>query len=413
MPLHHLIIAEDIKRINALGFRTWLITELTIAFREARKNKLGTFNEHQYEVNWQENIVQLADSILQRTYEPSGSVSFIIFDPMVREIFAAPFRDRVVHHFLYRMQAEWWDRRFIYDSYSCREGKGTLFGIERVQKMMKQASNDFTKDAYVLKNDIKGYFMSLPRKKLYLRIKWGLDKQFAMFKTDRAGYELYMTCLFLWHQVIMDDPAPKSYRRGNASDWESLPPEKSLYNRDAGQGIVIGNLTSQLASNIYLDQLDRYIKYDLGYEYYGRYVDDFVRIVPAEQYEKALRDNKKIEAFMRDNLELTLHSKKVYVQPVDKGVNFIGCRIYPHTLYPSNRLQQKLDQAVRKFVETKGANMATLLSYLGLMQHLNAHKFIKKVFARYGLDYSLYLTLRKYDNATVEAILRAILEDRI
>ena len=111
------------------GVRRWLLIKLTQAFQEARKGKIKTCDEHTFEQHWVENIVSLRNSILEYRYKPSASVTFVIFDPMVREIFAAPFRDRVVHHFLYNMQAGWWDRRFIYDSYSCRIGKGTTCGI--------------------------------------------------------------------------------------------------------------------------------------------------------------------------------------------------------------------------------------------------------------------------------------------
>lgn len=251
------IIGEIEKR----GFKIWLLLALTRAYIKARKGKLGTFDEHVFELHWMQNLVYLRDSIVERTYEPGASVAFVIFDPMVREIFAAPFRDRIVHHFLYEMQAGWWDRRFIKNSYSCREGKGTLYGIKQAQRMMWQVTRNGTRKARVVKLDIKGYFMHLQRQKLYDRVKWGLDRQFADAMDNEYGRKLYYVCDFLWRQVLFDDPIEKAWRRGPSDNWNPniLPPEKSLYRQPYGQGIVIGNLTSQLVSNIFLDQLDRFI----------------------------------------------------------------------------------------------------------------------------------------------------------
>lgn len=384
-------LPEIINYIDQHGLRVWLIQALARAFREARKNKLTTFNEHAYDVHWMENIIHLADAILERYYEPSASISFVIYDPMVREIFAAPFTDRVVHHFLYQMQGGWWDRRFIHDSYSCREGKGTLYGIRRAQKMMCQVTDNFTRPAYVIKLDIRGYFMSLPRAKIYERVRWGLERQFSPYFEHSAAYEVYRICDFLWRKVLYDNPIQKSRRRGPLSDWDSdnLPPEKSLYTQPPGRGIVIGNLTSQLVSNIYLDQLDRFVKFHIGYKYYGRYVDDFFIMVPAADYKRAKRDVKRIEAYLADDLLIKMHPRKRYFQSVYKGLPFLGARIYPHCLYPSNRLQKKFQHTL---YELKYGQVSdeTVISYLGFFRHLNADKYVRRMFERYELDFSLY-----------------------
>ncbi|MBQ2660845.1 RNA-directed DNA polymerase [Candidatus Saccharibacteria bacterium] len=383
-------IEQIIAEIDLHGMRSWLIQAFTASFREARKNKLSTFNEHIYDEHWTENIIHLTDAVLERYYMPSSSISFIIYEPMIREIFAAPFVDRVVHHFLYRMQSGWWDRRFIADSYSCRENKGTLYGILRTHKMMQQATNNFTTEAYVIKLDIRGYFMSLPRTKLLERVNWGLERQFQPYFKSSSAYQLFQTCGFLWRQILLDDPVQKSRRRGPISDWDVLPPEKSLYTQPPGRGIVIGNLTSQLVSNIYLDQLDRFIKYDLGYKYYGRYVDDFFIIVPKSDYERAKRDVPVIEEFLKEELGLTLHPKKRYYQSVYKGISFLGVRIYPHCLYPSNRIQKKFKYTLHK-LGTDEIKKETVVSYFGYLKHLDVAKYVKQMFDKYGHDYNLYL----------------------
>lgn len=386
-PINIEKIADEIEQ---RGMRKWLIEEFAHSFREARKNKLGTFNEHSYDVCWDENILKLVNAVLERYYEPSPSISFVVFDPMVREIFAAPFVDRIVHHFLYNMNGGWWDRRFIDDSYSCRVGRGTHYGVRRVHEMMKRASRNFTQPAMIIKLDIKGYFMSMPREKLYERVVWGLEQQFRPYFDRSVVYDLYQICKYLWRQILLDNPIVKSRRRGPVQHWEVLPVEKSLYMQRYGLGIVIGNLTSQLVSNIYLDQLDRYIKIILGYKYYGRYVDDFIIVVPKEQFEQAKEDIEKIRVFLKDKLELTLHPKKCYIQSVYNGVQFLGTRIYPHCLYPSNRLQQKFKTTLYNTVAGKAA-METTISYFGFLKHMDADGFVKQMFDKYGIDYALYL----------------------
>ena len=376
---------NKVDKIYRDGLRQWLLEELTAAFTEARKGKIKTCDEHSFELHWLRNLVNLRDSILEYRYEPSASVSFVIFDPMVREIFAAPFRDRVVHHFLYNMQAGWWDRRFLYDSYSCRVGKGTLFGMRRAQKFMQKVTNNYAKKAYIVKLDIRGYFMSLPREKLYERVSWGLKQQFKDVMNDRMGYQMYKICDFLWRRVLFDDPVSKAWKRGPVVNWSPgvLPPKKSLFGQPPGQGIVIGNLTSQLVSNIYLDQLDRFVFYNLGYKNYGRYVDDFFIMVPEEEYEKLKSDIPRIEYFLNVKLGLTLHKQKRYYQEVKRGMSFLGARVYPHCLYPSDRLQKKFRLAsVGLMYGYKDTD--SIVSYLGIMMHLDANKLKKEVFDANG-----------------------------
>lgn len=378
-------LKDEITKAYRVGMRRWLLLKLTQAFQEARKGKLKTCDEHTFEQRWLENIVNLRNSILEYRYKPSASVTFVIFDPMIREIFAAPFRDRVVHHFLYNMQAGWWDRRFIYDAYSCRVGKGTLFGVQRAQRFMQKVTDNYRKEAYIIKLDVRGYFMSLPREKLYERVSWGLKEQFKEVIDDRMGYQIYKICDFLWRQVLFDDPASKAWRRGLKSNWDPnvLPPEKSLFCQPPGQGIVIGNLTSQLVSNIYLDQLDRFIFHELGYKYYGRYVDDFFIMVPEMEYKKLKEDIPRIEYFLESELGLILHKKKRYCQEVKKGMSFLGARVYPHCLYPSDRLQRKFWRAAMELSYGR-KDMESIVSYLGIMLHLDAKKMEKKVFDKYG-----------------------------
>ena len=299
--------------------------------------------------------------------------------PVIREIFAAPFRDRTVHHFLYNAVAGWWDTRLIYDCYSCRPGKGTWFGIRRASKNMRRASDNYHKEAYVIKLDIQGYFMSLPRKELFERVVWGLNRQFP------GKGKLYQTLYFLWEQIIFDDPTKDVIRKGSPKDWRDLPKSKSLFCQPKGKGIVIGNLSSQLLSNIYLDLLDRYVTFELGYKYYGRYVDDFYIMVEAKDYSKAKADVRKIEEFLK-GLGLTLHPKKRYMQNINKGMAFLGAVIYPGRVVPGKRVKGNFRRTVREF--SAGLRpQESVVSYLGFMKNLNGKTLTKEVFEEVGWDY--------------------------
>ena len=147
-----------------------LLDALWQSYNMAKRAKMRTEDEHKFEMYFYENLKQLDYDIIHRIYHPSRGKAFITHNPVIREIFAAPFRDRIVHHFLYAMNGYWWDRHFIYDSYSCRDGKGTLLGAQRMQHFMEKATQAGTREAYILKGDISGYFMSLNRELLFERI---------------------------------------------------------------------------------------------------------------------------------------------------------------------------------------------------------------------------------------------------
>lgn len=364
------------------GFEEWLLEQLWVAYIDARKGKRKTLDEHKFELNEFENLINLRDDIICRKYKPSRGVTFVIHEPVTREIFAAPFRDRVVHHFLYNTTYEWWDRRLSPDSYSCRVGKGTLYGQQRLAKHIRQATKNFQEEAFIAKLDLRGYFMSLDRQRLVERINWGLDRQFA----NNKG-QLYWTVKYLWREVIMDDPVQGVTFRGKRSDWKDLPPEKSLFYQARGRGIVIGNLTSQCLSNIYLDQLDRFVTFTLGYKHYGRYVDDFYIIVPMAQKAQLLRDIKVIDEYLL-SLGLVLHPKKRSLQSTKKGVEFLGAVVYEGYMVPGKRVKRNCNLACEKFAQGRG-KIETVQSYMGHLEHMNSTKYIQKLFDRLGWELEL------------------------
>lgn len=371
------LIEFDLQKLSK--FERWLDNELWKSYLDARKNKRSTQDEQEFEMLERENLTGLRESIVTGKYKPSRGIAFVNFKPVIREIYAAPFRDRVVHHFLYRMSAEVWDRRFICDSYSCRKGKGTLYGVKRIQKFIKSASKNGRRKAYALQFDISSYFMSLDRRKLFKAVREALQQQFPDFE----GNWKYDLLLSLWKEVIFDDPTKNVKRRGSWADWKLVPNGKRMDKQKPFKGIVIGNLTSQLLSNLYLSKLDWFITQELGWKRYGRYVDDFIIVVTEEELERAKADKPKIIEFLAD-LGLKVHPHKTKVVEVHKGVQFLGIVIYPEFAVLAKRFRRSFWQAA---VETGMGyrDMESVISYIGLSCHYDTRKLRGKM-RKYWLE---------------------------
>lgn len=304
-----------------------LLTDLFTAYYCARKNKRNTASQVRFERNLSDNLINLYEEIASGRYKVGRSMCFIIKDPVLREVFAASFRDRIVHHLLYNWLMPIFEPTFIYDSYSCREGKGTLFGIERMEHHIRSCSDNYTKDCYVMKLDIEGYFMNINRQVLFDIIVRRL-KDYESTQDVRFDINLAIDLLY---QVIFNDPVKGCYRKGHKSDWNRLPKSKSLFYSPEGCGLPIGNLTSQLFSNIYLSSFDHYVKRVLRFKHYGRYVDDFY--IVGNSKKSLLEAIPKIKDFLSAKLYLRLHPRKVYIAPIHKGVRFLGSVVKPYQRY--------------------------------------------------------------------------------
>lgn len=342
----------------------WLRRDLNRAYEAASRGKSKKPQVVQFADNLELNIEALVYEIYSKSYRPRPSTAFIVNKPVKREIFAADFRDRVVHHFLFNQVNSWWDARFINDNYSCRKGKGTLYGIRRLDHHIRSVSNNYSKKAYILKLDLQGYFMSLDRKLLYKRAMWGLNRQFP-----EGGY-VYQICRFLWKTIIFNDPLENVQLGCPRAAWKGLPPSKSLFRQPKGKGIAIGNLTSQLLSNIYLDQLDRRVTLGMGFKHYGRYVDDFY-IVSNNRSELVVA-MKSIEGYLKRELSLNLHPHKRHLQECSKGVAFLGAVIYPYRIHPGKRLKRNLLAALAR----PDCSLATAASYAGLVKHYKHYRLL-------------------------------------
>lgn len=362
-----------------------LLEDLFKAYFDARKNKRNTINALLFEKHFEEEIFKLYDEIKSGAYKPGRSICFIVKYPVKREIFAAHFRDRVVHHLIYNYVSNIFDKTFINDSYSCRVGKGTHYGIKRIDKFIRSCSQNYSKPAYILKLDIKGYFMSIDRNILFKKIKEVIGSKY-----HQINFDLPMV-LDLIKKTILNDPTADCIIKGKRSDWNGLPKDKSLFFTNPNCGLPIGNLTSQLFGNVYLNDFDHFVKRDLKIKYYGRYVDDFVLIHKSKVYLKSIIS--KIYYFLLSALKLILHPDKIYLQHISKGVKYLGAVIKPYRIYIGNRTKGNFHTAIKKhskivyhhkpMQEDIDRLISSLNSYLGMMFHYKSFKLRKRILFQY------------------------------
>jgi hypothetical protein len=342
-----------------------------------------------FEVNMESNIFKLYDELISWTYKISQSICFIIKDPVQREVFAWNFRDRIVHHLIYNYIYDICEREFIYDSYSCRLNKWTHFWIRRIDHFIRSCSQNYAKDCYILKMDISWFFMNINKDILFKQIQNLLSKHRTRLEID------YNFMINLIQKVIYDDPTINSIFKWNKSDYVWLPSNKCLSGTPKDKWLPIWNLTSQLFANIYMDHLDKFIKYDLWCKYYGRYVDDFVIVHPDKEYLKSIIP--KISNFLTTKLQLELHPKKIYLQHYSKWVLFLGWFIKPHRTYIRKRTIGNFYKKIKyinqilhttslssKEREVKSEvldqTLSIINSYLWNIKHYKSYKIRKKIF---------------------------------
>lgn len=357
--------------------RNTLDTLLMQAYLDARQNERSKNAALSFELNLESNLRKLREELWKKEYRPSPPMCFMIDTP--REVFAPRFRDRIVSHLLFNMIAPLFDPLFIYDSYSCRKGKGTLFGVKRLECHIRSCTENYTKRAYVLYLDISGYFMSINKGILYNIICTEMQKH-----TEKWNKEIdYKFVDYLLRVIIFRDPTDGCIRIGNPKEWEKLPKHKSLFYSQVGCGLTIGDVTSQLFSNIYLNPLDHFIKRELKCRYYGRYVDD-KRVVSSDKKE-LIRVAVAVDSFLKNRLGLHLNHKKTQIVRADKTVRFLGAEMRKGNLYATG-------ESIRKFAARAcaGQNISVLNSYLGYLKHFRAGKSCKKIISPL-LDSGVYI----------------------
>lgn len=341
------------------------------AYFACRKSKRRTASAVAYEVNWESRLVALLERINMRTYEPSTSVCFVVSRPRLREVFAADFEDRIIHHYIALRLEPLFEELFCDRTFNCRKGKGTLYGVEQLKKDLWDCSEGYKVDCWILKLDLQSFFMSIEKARLARMIdEFIVARYFGADKEDLR---------YLCRVVVMHCPEKDCERRSDAWKWERLPKNKSLFTNGDGYGVAIGNLFAQLFANFYLDGLDKLI--GGRFAHHGRYVDDFY-IVGRDK--AALLGMIPVVRAWCERMGLRLHPRKVYLQHYAKGVEFTGAIVKPWRVYAVNRAIFGLRVAVWRLgkvqtgVEAERA-VSAVNSYLGLLGHYDEYGMRRKV----------------------------------
>ncbi len=350
-----------------------------------RKNKRNSKSALTFECRQEENLFALQQALESRTYRPGRSVCFFSEKPKLREIFAADFRDRIVHHILVSRLETLWEPLFIHDSYACRRGKGTHRAVERLGQFLRQATANGTRPAWFLQLDIKNYFMTIDRDILY---------RLVAAKLGSGDDDLHwLTRLLIFHDCTQNPEFKCAARL-----LDKIPPHKTLFHAPPGKGLPIGNHTSQFFANVYLNRLDQFVKHRLKCHFYLRYCDDFV-LVSTDRAELCVwREG--IEAFLLNTLRLELNQKRERLLPATNGVDFLGYIVRTDYALVRRRVVGNLRSKLRDYATrlvSHGPNwtrydfdealldhlQATLASYLGHFKFASTYRLCVALWERY------------------------------
>ena len=305
------------------------VENLLEAWKEFFRGKRSRKDAQEFQIHLMDNILSLHRDLATLTYEHGPYQAFRINDPKPREIHKATVRDRVAHRALYRVLYLFFDRTFIADSYSCRLGKGTHRAMKRFRVFAYRVSRNNTRTCWVLKCDIRKFFANIDHEILY-RI---LEQHTQDEKT-----------LWLIRKIV-----------------------GSFYSIVPGVGLPLGNLTSQLFVNIYMNEFDRFVKHILKVKYYIRYADDFVLLSHDKEVLRLAQE--RLSLFLCEKLRLELHPDKVFIKTLVSGVDFLGW-----THFSSHRILRTSTRR-RMFRRVQGGTSeGSLQSYVGLLRHGNTHK---------------------------------------
>lgn len=313
-----------------------------MAHERAKKGKMSRYEVLDFEFNLENYIVNLVEKIRNNQYRLGQYREFKIYEPKERIIKALPYIDRVVHQwYIHEFIKPYIVPKLIKDTYACFDGRGTHKAVAMVQKYMRIMKRE-NKEYYILKMDIKKFFYNIDHEILMnILIKYIKDKKLLAF-----------TALMIFN------------------DNEKI-------------GIPIGNYTSQYFANIYLNELDQFIKHEFKIKYYVRYMDDFVLLVKDKETAKVVYD--KIKLFLENKLKLSLNHKSRYY-PSALGVNFCGYRIWSTHRLVRTRCKQKIKKKIKNWDKLNKEGkldrkhiVLSFNSWLGHVKHANSYNLVKKI----------------------------------
>ncbi|WP_081963216.1 RNA-directed DNA polymerase [Pseudomonas sp. ML96] len=321
--------------------------ELVQAYYDCRRAKRNTNSAREFEQHMEANLLELYEQLQAGTYRPGRSICFVITRPKPREVWAAQFRDRIVHHLLYNHVGAGIEATFIADSCACIPGRGTLYAAERLEAKVRSVTQNWSRPCFYLKADLANFFVSIDKRVLARQLRALID-------------EPWWRALAL--QVLWHDPREDYETRCPRWLFNQVPQHKRLTSQPAHLGLPIGNLSSQFFANIYLNALDQFAKHELRAKHYIRYVDDFVLLHESPQQLNAWLAQ--IEGFL-PGLGAKLNPTKTILQPVDRGIDFVGQVIRP---WRRTTRKRTVKEALRRVATSPDEDLlATANSYFGLL----------------------------------------------
>ena len=324
---------------------------LILAFKKTRKHKTLKTYVIEFEKNLKENLLTLQTELFLHSYKPKPLETFILRDPKTRKISKSDFRDRIVYHAICNIIEPIFDRSFIYDSYANRKDKGSIKALKRFDYFKRKVSRNNTRDAFILKADIKHYF-------------------------EEVNHEILVKII------------KKKIKDGNVI-WLIKQILNNFNSKTKGVGMPLGNLTSQFFANAYLNELDYFIKYKLKVKYYIRYVDDFVILHNNRFLLECYKDN--IKEFL-NTVNLELHPNKSKIISLKKGINLLGFRVFYHYKLLNKRNIRKVKNNLSKLqYKLDGGNIdydkvyTIFEGWLAYSKHANTYKLRKKLINHFEL----------------------------
>ena len=310
------------------------VENLLIAWKEFECGKKSRKDVQEFSLCLMDNIFSLHDELLHHTYKHGDYQAFKINDPKPRDIHKATVCDRLLHHAIYRILYPFFDKTFIAYSYSCRNNKGTHKAINRFRKFAYKVSRNNTKTWWILKCDIKKFFANID------------------------------------HGILLD--ILRKYITDESIVWLLENVIGSFSSGKVGVGLPLGNLTSQLFVNIYMNKFDQFVKHKLKIRYYIRYADDFVIMHEDKKYLENILPQ--MAKFLGTELKLSLHPDKVLIRTLASGVDFLGWVHFPHHRTLRTSTKRRIFKNIRK-----NQKAGSVTSYLGLLKHGNAYKIRNKI----------------------------------
>ena len=315
------------------------------AWREFLNGKRNRKDVAKFSIHLLDHIFDLHHSLVNKTYRHGTYQAFRVDDPKPRDIHKASVRDRLLHHAIYRTLYPYFDRKFIFDSYSCRKSKGTHRAIDQFRTFGRKVSHNNTRTAWVLKCDIRRFFASIDHPILLNILQRHIQD------VDTIG---------LLQKVI-----------------------ESFHTEEGGcVGLPLGNLTSQLLINIYMNEFDQFIKRALKVHYYIRYADDFVVLNQRKAYLTNLLP--KIAEFLEGDLHLSLHPDKVFIKPLSSGIDLLGWVNFPYHRILRTATKRRMFAKLRQ----QHSN-ASLVSYVGMLSHGNTYKLLLRLYEDYADEWKI------------------------